>query len=278
MGRQREGRAGHRRSLRVMSIGLAAMLATTMALPAAFADEHEGVYPPVPDYEIELVCVPEAVQPAGTVTCTASGADGVAQLRVYASVIRPPAGWDGTPPDWDWQAGDVDRDEADVRDEHWGEVELSVAVGTDGTAVFSFDVPADARDGDWYEVYAYVFGEDCIVEDLDTYELLGRGAFEGEDDDGFVIDGVPYSRADAHYYCLQQDGGYTFGRIAGLDEDAGEDGEEGAPAPGPEAPRGPTTLPTTGGATLLLALWSLAALGGGATALAGGRRLARGNR
>jgi hypothetical protein len=307
------GRAGRRRPQRVMAIGLAALLAMTLAAPAAFADEHEGVYPPVPELG-DLVCVPEVAEPGEAVTCTASGADGIAELEVYYAVVRPPAGWEGGyPGDWDWDDEEVDWDEGgidwsdvdveldeefDWDDEEfdWDEVDfapvqegdLTVSVAADGTAVFSFDVTSDARDGDWYEVYAYGQGpgDDCVVLDWETDEVIGRGALESEEDDSFVVDGVRYSWDDAYFYCLDDFDAFTFGRIAEYQDDGGDDhvddgyeddadGEEGAAPPATGTPGPPKELPRTGGATLLLTLLGLLALGGGATAVIGSRRLTR---
>jgi hypothetical protein len=269
-----------------MAIGLAALLAMTLAAPAAFADEHEGVYPPVPELG-DLVCVPEVAEPGEAVTCTASGADGIAELEVYYAVVRPPAGWEGGyPGDWDWDDEEVDWDEVDFAPVQEGD--LTVSVAADGTAVFSFDVTSDARDGDWYEVYAYGQGpgDDCVVLDWETDEVIGRGALESEEDDSFVVDGVRYSWDDAYFYCLDDFDAFTFGRIAEYQDDGGDDhvddgyeddadGEEGAAPPATGTPGPPKELPRTGGATLLLTLLGLLALGGGATAVIGSRRLTR---
>jgi LPXTG-motif cell wall-anchored protein len=311
MGRQREGRAGRRRSRCVTMTGLVALLAMSLAGPAAFADEHEGVYPPIPEASGELVCTPESVEPGGTVTCTASGAEGVDELYVYFLVVRPPADWDGGyPGDWDWDDEDIDWDEEGIdwsdvdvelddeidwdEDFDWEEIEfvdvqdgeLTAPVAADGTATFSFDVTSAARDGDWYEVYAYGEGpgEDCFVLDWETDEVIGRGAYEGDDgDDGFIVGGVTYSWDDAFFFCADDFDAFAFGRVAEYQDD----GEDGEPQPQPGKPGAPDTpgkpgtpgtgpkLPETGASTLLLALLGMVAVGGGATALVGSRRLAR---
>jgi hypothetical protein len=302
MGRQREGRAGRGRR-RALATGLTALLAMTLASPAVFADEHEGVYPPVPEVGGDLVCVPEEVEPGGRVTCTASGAEGIAELEVNYLVVRPPADWDeGYPGDWDWDDEDIDWDDEgidwDDQDIDWDDEDidgedgeeiifvdvqqgdLTVSVAADGTAVFSFDVTTDARDGDWYEVYAYGQGpgQDCVVLDWETDEVLARGAHEGDDgDDAFVVDGVSYSWDDAYFVCLDDVDTFAFGRVVEYQDDGEDDGEEGAAPPTTGTPRPPTALPRTGGATLLLTLLGLLSLGGGATAVIGSRRLARRN-
>jgi hypothetical protein len=123
--------------------------------------------------------------------------------------------------------------------------------------------------------------------------VLGRGAFEGGDDDGFFVNGVRYSWDDAFYSCLDDFDGFTFGQFACADDDAdedatgdgaagaGEDAEEGAAVPEPTTPTTTmtesTALPTTGANTLLLTLLRLGALGGGMAAVNGSRRSTRGN-
>jgi hypothetical protein len=271
MGKHLMERAGHGR--RVMGVVLAAMLVMTMAATAAFADEHDGVYPPFnPDLDDSLVCTPEEVEPGGTVTCTASEADGVAELEVWFGVMRLPAGLDD----------DVDWDELDELDDSWFEeivdVQdefITVDVDADGTAVFSFVVSGDARDGDVYEVYAWGAGpgEDCFVFDNDSDEIIGHGALEDDDGETFVIDGIQYSWDDAYYYCDDDFEAAAFGGIV----EPQDDGEDVTPTPvtPPTTPAAAPKLPTTGASTLLLAVLGMVALGGGATAVAGSRRLAR---
>lgn len=287
MGKHLMERAGHGR--RVMGVVLAAMLVMTMAATAAFADAHEdnGIYPPFPGFGDDLVCVPEAVEPGGTVTCTVSGAEGLEELEYYFAVMRPPADWDGGYP-WDWDDEGIDWDDEgiDWDDEgDWDEVDWVdegddvVTVAADGTAVFSFEISADAREGDWYEVYAFGEGpgESCFVFDFETDTVIGYGAFEDEDEEGFVTysdqyGSVRYSWDDAYYYCTDDYEGMAFGEVTELQDD----GEDVTPTPvtPPTTPAAAPKLPTTGASTLLLAVLGLLALGGGATAVAGSRRLA----
>jgi hypothetical protein len=239
------------RGWRVWAIGLAAWLTMTLAVPTALADEHEGIYPPYPGrFSDDVVCTPEVVAPRGTVTCTASGAEDISQLLYWYATVRPPADWDeGLSATWDRDDYDTYRTLID-----WYQVEfvgpLTVSVETDGTAVISFDVTTEARDGDWYVINAEGEGprEDCLVVDHETLEMLGRGAFEGGDDDGFFVNGVRYFWDDAFYSCLDDFDGFTFGQFAGSDDDAdedatgdgaagaGEDAEEGTAVPEPTTP------------------------------------------
>jgi hypothetical protein len=251
MGKHRMGRAGYGK--RGMGVVLAAMLVMTMAATAAFADEHEGVYPPEPTWG-DLVCTPEVAEPGETVTCTASGAEGFAELEVEFMVFR-----------------ETRRDFEEVQYE-----DLTVEVDDDGTAVFSFVVSDDAEDGDWYEVYAWAgLFEDCYALDWETDEVLGTGALESDDDEIFVLDGVEFSWEEAYLYCADVYDAWFEGEIAvAVDDDTDGAGPTPTPTP-PTTPAAAPKLPTTGASALLLAVLGMVALGGGATAVVGSRRLAR---
>jgi LPXTG-motif cell wall-anchored protein len=295
MDTRRQRRADRSRSTSLVGVALVALLAMMAAASAAFASDHDGVYPPIPEwddkgnypvFDDELVCTPEVVAPGGTVTCTASIPAGIEQIEysygVHRSLVE--GAWDDKDPDWD-RRDDEDRDEwdeccdLDFIPVHNG---YGIApVAADGTAVFSFDIVSDARDGDRYAVVAYGKGpgEDCFVVDRETEEIIGRGAFESDDEHGFVVGGVRYAWEGLGFFCPDQYHAWAFGLVTELDED-GEDegvgnGEEAAPTPAPDATGPAPTLPRTGASTWLLALLGAVALAGGATAIGASRRLAR---
>jgi hypothetical protein len=287
MDTRRQRRADRIRSTSLVGVALVALLAMMGAAPAAFASGQDGVYPPLPEFDDELVCTPEVVSPGGTVTCTASSVpEGIEEIEYSYGVHRPlvEGAWDDEDPDWNG-LDDEDRDDwDDCCGPDFSEVQNGYGiapVAAGGTAVFSFDIASDARDGDRYAVVAYGKGpgEDCFVFDWDTEEIIGRGAYGSDDEDGFVVGGVRYDWEDSSFFCTDQYGAWAFGLVTELDED-GEDegvsnGEEAAPTRGPDTTGRAPTLPRTGVSTWLLALLGTVALAGGATAIGASRRLAR---
>jgi hypothetical protein len=262
-------------------IALAALLTMSAAAPAAVADGHDGVYPPIPQFRDDVACTPEVVAPGGTVTCAPSVPEGIEEISYFYGVHRPlvEGAWDDKPPVWDRR--DEDRDESD---ECCGPdfIEVDAGSGTapvaaDGTVVFSFDIVSDARDGDRYAVVARGKGpgDVCFVYDSVTEEIIGTGALESEDEGGsFVVGGIHYYGEDNRlFFCTDEFGGWGFGLIAEPHGD--EQDDEAAARPGPH-PTGPSpTLPRTGTSPGLLALLGTVALAGGATAIGASRRLAR---
>jgi hypothetical protein len=228
------------------------MLLLVLSGTAAPAQERtEPIQPPEPAEAVgELSCTPPSPVAGDTLTCTATGAHGVAELEVTLLLYSPARG-----PDEEgilWPQDDV------------------VAV-EDGVATFAFVIGDDAVEGDRWEAYAWMVGgsrQDCFVVERETGQVVATGALDATDDTIFVVGGETYGADLFSVVCTDE-----------IRFDAADEGSIGAsPAPGedpppPDAqppppaaePVGGTdpSLPPTGAALLLMLLTGVLAVGGG---------------
>lgn len=184
------------------------MLLVVLAAPAALADtDAEPIQPPDPVEAVgEVSCTPRTPVAGDTLTCTATGAEGLAALDVALMHYSPARG-----PDEEgvlWRQDDV-------------------APVEDGVATFAFTINEHAVEGDTWEAYAWTIGgtrQDCYVVERDTDAVVATGALEVEDAETFQVGGETYSWDLFSLVCTDE-----------IRYDAGDQGLIGAaPEPGDE--------------------------------------------
>jgi hypothetical protein len=245
IGRPTTGRTAARRWVTAAVSVLLLMLSATAA-PAQ--EGSEPIQPPEPVEAVgELSCAPRTPVAGDTLTCTATGAEGLGELKVTLLLYSPARG-----PDDEgilWPQDDV--------------------VGVeDGVATFAFVIGDDAVEGDRWEAYASMVGggrQDCFVIERETGQVVATGAL---DDTTFVVGGETYGADLSSLVCTDE-----------IRFDAADEGLIGAspapvedPAPPDEQPTPPaaepvggteSSLPPTGAALLLMLLTGALAVGGG---------------
>jgi hypothetical protein len=248
IGRPTTGRTAARRWVTAAVSVLLLMLSATAA-PAQ--EGSEPIQPPEPVEAVgELSCAPRTPVAGDTLTCTATGAEGLGELKVTLLLYSPARG-----PDDEgilWPQDDV--------------------VGVeDGVATFAFVIGDDAVEGDRWEAYASMVGggrQDCFVIERETGQVVATGALESTDDTTFVVGGETYGADLSSLVCTDE-----------IRFDAADEGLIGAspapvedPAPPDEQPTPPaaepvggteSSLPPTGAALLLMLLTGALAVGGG---------------
>jgi hypothetical protein len=244
-------RTGRRAAWRWVTAAMSVLLLMLLATAAAAQEGAEPIQPPEPVEAVgELSCAPRTPVAGDTLTCTATGAEGVAELKATLLLYSPARG-----PDEEgilWPQDDV------------------VAV-EDGVATFAFVIGDDAVEGDRWEAYAWMVGgsrQDCFVIDRGTGQVVATGALEATDDTSFVVGGETYG-ADAYsLVCTDEirfdaaDEGLIGASPAPVDEPVPPDEQPAPPAPVPVGATEPT-LPPTGAALLLMLLTGALAVGGG---------------
>jgi hypothetical protein len=274
---------------RWVAAALSVLLLMLAASAALAQEETEPIQPPEPVEAVgEVLCEPRTPVAGDTLTCTATGAEGLAELRVQMFLYSPASGPEGE--------GVILQYEDDV------------VLVEDGVATFAFVIDEWAGEGDRWEVYAWMFGgsrQDCFAIDRDTGQVVATGALEPADDDSsFIIGGETYSADGFSLVCTDEIRFDAFD--IGLIGAAPEPGEEPVPPgeqpvppadeqpePPDEQPDPPATepdvatespvseteathdpepddappLPATGAALLVMLLTGALAVGGGLTML-----------
>lgn len=213
------------------------MLLVVLAATAALATtDTEPIQPPDPVEAVGAVsCTPRTPLAGETLTCTATGAEGLAELDVRLFHYSPARGPE--------EEGVLWRQDALVPVE-------------DGVATFAFTFDEHATEGDTWEAYASGIGgsqQDCYVIERETGLVVATGALESELMETVVVDGETvrigaesfqvggeiYSANDYSLVCTDEIR-YDAGD-AGLIGAAPEPGDE--PAPPPEEPAPPDEDP-----------------------------------
>jgi hypothetical protein len=148
------------------------VLLLMLAASAALAQEgSEPIQPPEPVEAVgELSCAPRTPVAGDTLTCTATGAEGLAELEVKLLLYSPARGPDEEGILWPWQE--------------------DVVLVEDGVATFAFVIVDQAVEGDRWEVYAWMIGgsrQDCSVIERETGQVVATGALEAEDAETFLV-------------------------------------------------------------------------------------------
>jgi hypothetical protein len=272
---------------RWVAAALSVLLLMLAASAALAQEETEPIQPPEPTEAVgEVSCEPRTPVAGDTLTCTATGAEGLTELEVQLLHYQPARGPDEEGILWPQE---------------------DVVLVEDGVATFAFVLNEWATEGDRWEVYAWMFGgsrQDCFAIDRDTGQVVATGALEPDDDDSsFIIGGETYIADDFSLVCTDEIRFDAFDR--GLIGAAPEPDEEPIPpdeqpippdeqpVPPDEQPEPPATEPdvatespvseteathdpepddapplaATGAALLLMALSGALAVGGGLTML-----------
>jgi hypothetical protein len=245
------------------------VLLLLLAATAALAHEgSEPVQPPDPVEAVgELSCSPRTPVAGDSLTCTATGAEGLAELEVQLLLYSP-----AKTPDEEgilWPQEDV------------------VAV-EDGIATFAFVIVDHAVEGDEWEVYAWMIGgsrQDCAVIERETGQVVATGALEAEDAETFVVGGETFGWEEFSLGCTDEirfdasDNGLIGASAEPVEEPVPPDEQPAPPATEPDDTTDPpiaeteatpaaesddgTSLPATGAGLLLLLLTGALAVGGG---------------
>jgi hypothetical protein len=159
-------------------IAALSVLLLMMAATAALAQEgHEVGEPPELVASVgEISCTPRTPVAGDTLTCTATGGEGVDQLEVELLLYAPPRGQD--------VEGVLYQDEQDV------------VLVEDGVATFGFVISDRAIEGDQWEVYGWMIGgsrQDCVVIERQTGQVVATGALQAEDAETFLVVGETFS-------------------------------------------------------------------------------------
>jgi hypothetical protein len=285
IGRPTTERSSTRRWVAAALSVLLLMLATSAALAQ---EETEPIQPPEPAEAVgEVSCEPRTPVAGNTLTCTATGAEGFAELKVRFLLYSPARG---------------PEDEGVILQDEEG-----VVLVEDGVATFAFVIDDWATEGDRWEAYAWMLGgsrQDCFVierypggEGGEPGRDLGRpprvvatGALESADEEAFVVGGETFIE-DGQFYVVCTDEILFDAFDIGLIRAAPEPDEQ--PVPPDEQPEPPATEPdvatespvseteatgdpepddapplaATGAALLLMLLTGALAVGGGLTML-----------
>jgi hypothetical protein len=268
------------------SIAALSVLLLVLAATAALAQEGpEPGQPPEPVAVVgEISCAPRTPVAGDTLTCAATGAEGVAQLEVELLLYAPPRGQD--------VEGVLYQDEQDV------------VLVEDGVATFDFVISDQAIEGDQWEVYGWMISgsqQDCFVLDREAGQVVATGALQAEDAEAFLVGGETFSWELFALVCTDEirfdagDRGLIGAAPGNDDKPVPPDAEPGTPdkqpgaldkqlpavgtdviaqSPISEADATPATepddgplLPATGAALPLLLVTGVLAVGGGLSIL-----------
>jgi hypothetical protein len=242
---------GRRAAGRWVTAAVSVLLLMLSATGVPAQEGAEPVQPPEPVEAVgELSCAPRTPVAGDTLTCTATGAEGFAELDVALLLYSRATGPDEEGVLWPQE---------------------DVVPVEDGVATFAFVIVDQAVEGDEWEAYAWMIGgsrQDCFVIERETGQVVATGALDAMDDTTFVVGGETYGADLFSLVCTDElrfdaaDGGPIGASPAHGEDPAPPDEQPGPPAAEPVGGT-ESSLPPTGAAPLLLLLTGALAVGGG---------------